>query len=83
LLRPREAALLLKISYPTIKQWIYHKKIKAVQTAGSHYRIPESKVDRFLTALAAATPTTGALATAMSVVGINWWGESSTSGSAA
>lgn len=48
LLRPREAALLLKISYPTIKQWIYHKKIKAVQTAGGHYRIPESEVDRFL-----------------------------------
>jgi molybdopterin-binding protein len=48
LLRPREAALLLKISYPTIKKWIDHKKSKAVQTAGGHYRIPESEVDRFL-----------------------------------
>lgn len=48
LLRPREAALLLKVSYPTIKQWIYRKKIRAVQTAGGHYRIPQSEVDRFL-----------------------------------
>jgi molybdopterin-binding protein len=48
LLRPREAALLLKISYPTIKKWIDHKKSKAVQTAGGHYRIPESEVDPFL-----------------------------------
>jgi molybdopterin-binding protein len=45
---PREAAQILGVSYPTLKQWIYKKKIKTVQTAGGHHRIPESELDRFL-----------------------------------
>lgn len=48
LLTPREAALDLRISFPTIKQWIYSGKIKSVRTAGGHHRIPQSEVDRFL-----------------------------------
>lgn len=48
LLTPRQAALRLGISYPTIKQWIYHAKLKAVKTPGGHYRIPEAELDRFL-----------------------------------
>lgn len=48
LLRLRDAALQLQISYPTIKQWIYHRKLRAVKTAGGHYRIPQSEVDRLL-----------------------------------
>jgi molybdopterin-binding protein len=48
LLRPREAALELRISFPTIKQWIYKKKIRSIRTAGGHHRIPQSEVDRFL-----------------------------------
>jgi len=48
LLTPRQAALRLWISYPTIKQWIYHNKLKAVKTPGGHYRIPEAELDRFL-----------------------------------
>jgi molybdopterin-binding protein len=48
LLTPREAALELHISFPTIKQWIYSGKIKSLQTAGGHHRIPQSEVDRFL-----------------------------------
>lgn len=48
LLTPREAALALGISYPTIKQWIYRKKIRSVQTAGGHHRIPETELDRFV-----------------------------------
>ena len=48
LLKLRDAALQLGISFPTIKQWIYRKKIRAVQTAGGHHRIPQSEVDRFL-----------------------------------
>src|SRR5436305_1059671 len=48
LLRLREAALQLRISFPTIKQWIYAGKIRSVQTAGGHHRIPQSEVDRFL-----------------------------------
>jgi molybdopterin-binding protein len=48
LLKLRDAALQLGISFPTIKQWIYRKKIRSVQTAGGHHRIPESEVDRLL-----------------------------------
>ncbi|HEX5234581.1 MAG TPA: helix-turn-helix transcriptional regulator [Silvibacterium sp.] len=48
LLTPREAALRLGISYPTIKQWIYRAKLKTMKTPGGHYRIPESELDRFL-----------------------------------
>jgi molybdopterin-binding protein len=48
LLKLRDAALQLQVSFPTIKQWIYKKKIKSVQTAGGHHRIPRSEVDRFL-----------------------------------
>lgn len=48
LLKPRDAALQLGISFPTIKQWIYIKKIRSNQTAGGHHRIPQSEVDRLL-----------------------------------
>jgi molybdopterin-binding protein len=48
LLRPREAALELRVSFPTLKQWIYHGKIRSVRTPGGHHRIPQSEVDRYL-----------------------------------
>jgi molybdopterin-binding protein len=48
LLKLRDAALQLGISFPTIKQWIYKKKIRSVRTAGGHHRIPESEVDKLL-----------------------------------
>jgi len=48
LLKLDEAASDLRISYPTIKQWIYKRKIKSVKTAGGHHRIPQSEVDRLL-----------------------------------
>src|ERR1700723_3516770 len=48
LLSPREAAQRLGISYPTIKQWLYRGKLKAVKTPGGHYRIPESELDGLL-----------------------------------
>jgi len=48
LITPREAALRLGISYPTVKQWLYHGKIKAVKTPGGHYRIPEAELDSLL-----------------------------------
>ncbi|HLH36959.1 MAG TPA: helix-turn-helix transcriptional regulator [Alloacidobacterium sp.] len=48
LLTPREAAMRLGISYPTIKQWLYRGKIKAVKTPGGHYRISEAELDAFL-----------------------------------
>jgi molybdopterin-binding protein len=48
MLKPREAALQLRISFPTIKQWIYARKIRSVRTPGGHHRIPQSEVDRLL-----------------------------------
>ncbi|HZQ20833.1 MAG TPA: TOBE domain-containing protein [Terriglobales bacterium] len=48
LLKLREAALELCVSFPTIKQWIYKRKIRSVRTAGGHHRIPQSEVDRLL-----------------------------------
>jgi molybdopterin-binding protein len=48
LLKPRDAAVELHVSFPTIKQWIYKKKIRSVRTAGGHHRIPQSEVDRLL-----------------------------------
>jgi molybdopterin-binding protein len=48
LLKPSDAAVELCISYPTIKQWIYKRKIRSVRTAGGHHRIPQSEVDRLL-----------------------------------
>jgi molybdopterin-binding protein len=42
LLKPREAAAALGVSYPTLKQWILAGKLKTVKTPGGHHRIPES-----------------------------------------
>lgn len=44
----REAARMLGVSYPTLKQWIYRRKVRSVKTAGGHHRIPRSELDRFL-----------------------------------
>jgi molybdopterin-binding protein len=56
-LSPREAALRLGISYPTVKQWLYRGKIKAAKTPGGHYRIPEAELDALLhKAVSPATP---------------------------
>ena len=46
LLKLPDAAHELGISYPTIKQWIYRRKIRSVRTAGGHYRIPRTEIDR-------------------------------------
>jgi|SRR5271166_5938936 len=48
LLHLRDAALQLGISFPTIKQWIYKKKIRSLQTVGGHHRIPQAEIDRLL-----------------------------------
>ena len=48
LLAPREAANILVISYPTLKQWIYRNKIKTAKTPGGHHRVPESEIDRLI-----------------------------------
>jgi molybdopterin-binding protein len=48
LFTPREAAQVLGISYPTLKQWIYKRKVGTIRTAGGHHRIPEREIDKFL-----------------------------------
>ena len=48
LIKLHDAAQELGISYPTLKQWIYKQKIKSIQTAGGHHRIPREEIDRLL-----------------------------------
>ncbi|MFC6646223.1 TOBE domain-containing protein [Granulicella cerasi] len=57
LFTPREAAHMLGISYPTIKQWILSGKLKTVQTPGGHHRISATAMKPFL-AKDAAKPET-------------------------
>jgi len=42
----QDAAELLNVSYPTLKQWIYKGKVRSVKTPGGHHRIPRSEVER-------------------------------------
>ena len=46
LLRLQDAAKRMGISYPTLKQWIYKRKIRVARTAGGHYRVPNAEVER-------------------------------------
>lgn len=48
LFTPREAAHMLGISYPTIKQWILSGKLSTVPTPGGHHRIAQSALKPFL-----------------------------------
>ena len=54
LLTPMQAARVAGVSYPTIKQWIYRGKIQTTKTAGGHYRIPRSEIERVTGRSAAA-----------------------------
>jgi molybdopterin-binding protein len=44
LMKPREAAAALGVSYPTLKQWILTGKLTTLKTPGGHHRIPESSL---------------------------------------
>ena len=48
LLRIPVAAGKLGVSLPTLKQWIYRRRIRSVKTPGGHHRIPQAEVDRIL-----------------------------------
>lgn len=48
MLKPQDAARLIGVSYPTLKQWIYNEKVLSVKTPGGHHRIPRSEVDRLM-----------------------------------
>jgi molybdopterin-binding protein len=54
LLKPREAATALGVSYPTLKQWILAGTLKTIKTPGGHHRIPQSA----LAPLMKSKPTT-------------------------
>ena len=56
LLTPKEAAKLLTVSYPTIKQWIYAGKIRSVKTPGGHHRIPRSELGHVMARKAERQP---------------------------
>jgi molybdopterin-binding protein len=56
LLTPREAAGMLNVSYPTIKQWILSGKIKTTLTPGGHHRISISTLKPFLKKNSEASP---------------------------
>lgn len=55
LLKPREAAAALGVSYPTLKQWILAGTIKTIKTPGGHHRIPESALTPMLKSRPAGT----------------------------
>jgi len=48
LIKPSDAARMLGISYPTLKQWIYHGKLQTVRTPGGHHRVPRAELDKYL-----------------------------------
>jgi molybdopterin-binding protein len=48
LIRARDAARRLGVSYATLKQWIYKGTLRTVQTAGGHHRVSEAELERFL-----------------------------------
>ncbi len=48
MLTPREAARLIGVSYPTIKQWILSGKLRTSQTPGGHHRVAEAALKPFL-----------------------------------
>lgn len=65
-LTPAEAAKALGVSYPTIKQWIYRKKIRSARTPGGHHRIPRSEIARLGGAPALASAGGGSALDAIS-----------------
>jgi molybdopterin-binding protein len=58
MLKPLDAAKLMGVSYPTLKQWIYADKVRSVKTPGGHHRVPRSEVDR-ITGARQPTPSRG------------------------
>lgn len=63
---PRAAAKQLGISYPTIKQWLYRGKLRALKTPGGHYRIHEREIQALLRSDAPAAPKAKILTSSVS-----------------
>jgi len=63
-LTPASAAREIGVSYSTIKQWIYRRRIRSRRTPGGHHRIPRSEVVRLSGASAGSagrSPTLSAI----------------------
>jgi molybdopterin-binding protein len=69
MLTPREAAVRLGISYPTVKKWILNGTMISVRTPGGHHRIPRSTINQFLNS--DQRPAPQGLETAPRIPGIN------------
>jgi molybdopterin-binding protein len=48
MLTPREVAVRLGISYPTVKKWILNGTMISARTPGGHHRVPLSTINQFL-----------------------------------
>jgi molybdopterin-binding protein len=48
LLKPREAARLLGMSFAAIKHWILNGKIATIKTPGGHHRVPLASLTPYL-----------------------------------
>lgn len=48
LLTVRAAADRLGIGYSTLKQWIYHGKVRTTTTEGGHHRVSQAEFERLL-----------------------------------
>ena len=58
LLKPREAAAALGVSYPTLKQWILAGTLKTIKTPGGHHRVPQSALNPLMKSGPAKAKTT-------------------------
>ena len=72
-LKPKEAAIRLGISYPTLKQWIYTGKLRSITTPGGHHRIPERELQRFIPKAEISPVRKAGAASAESAGATNWW----------
>jgi molybdopterin-binding protein len=70
MLTPREAAVRLGISYPTLKKWILNGTMFSARTPGGHHRIPLSTINQFLNSQQRPAPQ--GLETAPRMGGINY-----------
>ena len=70
LIRLPEAARRLGVSYPTLKQWIYRRKIRSVKTAGGHHRIPARELDRVLFGRRGRAPSGPNVASSLGMTGL-------------
>ena len=63
LIKLRDAARMMNVSYPTLKQWIYKNRIQSVTTPGGHHRIPRSEIERLTEPQGSSKRTKAALGT--------------------